>query len=149
MTTQQFQHQNHNNKRFFWFLCFLNKEEKCFCFCCSRFPHLSEDERLGVAAVQAEHEADRLKEFLDAGAKLLLLHATRGPRVKDPRLDDELEQILQSLRGRANKEKRSMKYSLFFFTTWKLHQKNRRNIEATKNGPRCSEGALYTFLKDG
>lgn len=108
MTTQQFQH-----KRFFWFLCFLNKEEKMFC--CSRFPHLSEDERLGVAAVQAEDEADWLKEFLDAGAKLLLLHATRGPRVKDPRLDDELEQILQSLRGRANKEKRSMKYSLGAF----------------------------------
>lgn len=65
-------------------------------------PYLCEDEGLWVAAVQAEDEADRLEEFLDAGAKLLLLHATSGPRVKDPRLDNKLKEILQSLRAVRN-----------------------------------------------
>lgn len=60
-------------------------------------PHLSEDESLWVAAVQAEDESDGLEEFLDAGSKLLLLHAAGGSGVKDARLDDKLEQILQSL----------------------------------------------------
>ena len=69
----------------------------CVCVCVCVFPHLGEDEGLWVAAVQAEDEADGLEEFLDAGAELLLLHPAGGPRVKDPRLDDELEEILQSL----------------------------------------------------
>lgn len=63
--------------------------------------HLCEDEGLWVATVQAEDEADRLKQFLDAGAKLFLLHPTSGPRVKDPRLDDKLKQIFQGLRWDA------------------------------------------------
>lgn len=62
-------------------------------------PHLREDERLRVAAVQAEDEADGLEQLLDAGAELLLLHAAGGARVQDPRLDDELEEILQRLGG--------------------------------------------------
>ena len=62
---------------------------------CSRY--LCEDEGLRVAAVQAQDEADGLEELLDAGAELLLLHTTGGPRVEDPGLDDELEQVLQGL----------------------------------------------------
>lgn len=58
---------------------------------------LGENECLWAAAVQAKHEADGLEELLDAGAKLFLLHATCGPRVQDPWLDYELEQILQCL----------------------------------------------------
>ena len=61
------------------------------------FPHLREDERLRAAAVQAQDEADGLKQLLDAAAKLLLLHPTGGPGVQDPGLDDELKQILQRL----------------------------------------------------
>lgn len=59
--------------------------------------HLREDQGLRVAAVQAEDEADGLEQLLDAGAKLVLLHAAGGPRVQDPRLDDKLEEVLQSL----------------------------------------------------
>lgn len=58
---------------------------------------LGENESLWAAAVQAQHEADGLEKLLDAGAELFLLHATGGSRVQDPRLDYELEQILQCL----------------------------------------------------
>lgn len=67
------------------------------------FAHLCEDEGLRVAAVQAEDKADRLEQFLDAGAKLVLLHAAGGPRVKDPRLHDKLEEVLESLRTDAGR----------------------------------------------
>lgn len=67
-------------------------------------PHLREDERLRVAAVQAEDEADGLEQLLDAGAELFLLHAAGGARVQDPRLDDELEEILQRLRAETQRE---------------------------------------------
>lgn len=67
-------------------------------------PHLREDERLRVAAVQAEDEADGLEQLLDAGAELFLLHAAGGARVQDPRLDDELEEILQRLRAESQRE---------------------------------------------
>lgn len=66
--------------------------------------HLREDERLRVAAVQAEDEADGLEQLLDAGAELFLLHAAGGARVQDPRLDDELEEILQRLRAETQRE---------------------------------------------
>lgn len=85
----------------FWHLMLVFKKwgEKAFvfvhvCVC----PHLCEDEGLWVAAIQAEDEADGLKEFLDAGAKLLLLHTASCPRVKDARLGDKLKQILQGLK---------------------------------------------------
>lgn len=58
---------------------------------------LCEDEGLGAAAVQAQDEADGLEELVDAGPELVLLHPTGGSRVQDPRLHNELEQVLQRL----------------------------------------------------
>lgn len=58
---------------------------------------LGENERLRAAAVQAEHEADGLEKLLDAGAELVLFHPAGGPRIEDPRLDDEFKQVFQSL----------------------------------------------------
>lgn len=64
---------------------------------------LREHQVLRAAAVQTEDEADGLEELLDAGPELLLLHAAGGPRVEDPGLHDELEQVLQGLRGQAGR----------------------------------------------
>lgn len=64
------------------------------------FPHLSEDESLWVAAVQAQDEADGLKKFLDAGSKLLLFHAAGRSRIKDARLDYEFKEVLEGLRDK-------------------------------------------------
>lgn len=83
------------------------------CVCVCVFPHLCEDEGLRVAAVQAEDEADGLEQFLDAGAELFLLHPAGGPRVKDPRLDDELEEILQRLRAETRREKQDNKHTQY------------------------------------
>lgn len=58
---------------------------------------LREHQVLRVATVQAQDEANGLEELLDAGPELVLLQSTGGPRVQDPGLDDELEQVLQSL----------------------------------------------------
>lgn len=58
---------------------------------------LGKNESLRAAAVQAQHEADGLEKLLDAVAEQFFLHATGGSRVQDPRLDYELEQILQCL----------------------------------------------------
>lgn len=66
-----------------------------------RPPDLCEDEVLGAAAVQAQHEADGLEELLDARPELLLLHPAGGPRVQDAGLDDELEEVLQGLQRRG------------------------------------------------
>lgn len=60
---------------------------------------LREHQVLRAAAVQAQDEADGLEEVLDAGSELVLLHATGGSGVQDPGLDDELEEVLQGLRG--------------------------------------------------
>lgn len=60
---------------------------------------LCEDQVLRAAAVQAQYEADRLEKLLDARPELVLLHPAGGSRVKDTRLDDELEQVLQGLGG--------------------------------------------------
>lgn len=65
----------------------------------SELSDLCEHQILWAAAVQAQDEADWLEELLDARSELLLLHPTGGSRVQDTRLDDELEQVLQSLRG--------------------------------------------------
>lgn len=43
--------------------------------------------------------AQRLEELLDAEAELFLLQPTGGARVQDPRLHDELEEVLQRLGG--------------------------------------------------
>lgn len=60
---------------------------------------LREDQVLRAAAVQAQDEADGLEEVLDAGSELVLLHPAGGSGVQDPGLDDELEEVLQGLRG--------------------------------------------------
>lgn len=60
--------------------------------------HLCEDEGLRVSAVQAEDKTDGLEQILDAASKVFLLHPAGRSRVEDPRLDDELEEILQSLK---------------------------------------------------
>lgn len=52
---------------------------------------------LRAAAVKAQHKADGLEELLNTGSELLLLHAAGSPRVQDPRLHNELKQVLQSL----------------------------------------------------
>lgn len=59
---------------------------------------LREHEVLRAAAVQTQDEADRLEELLDARPERLLLHPAGGSWVQDARLDDELEEVLQSLR---------------------------------------------------
>lgn len=59
---------------------------------------LREHQVLWASAVQTQDEANWLEELLDACSELLLLHPAGGSRVQDTRLDDELEQVLQSLR---------------------------------------------------
>lgn len=60
---------------------------------------LREHQVLRAAAVQAQDEADGLEEVLDASSELVLLHPAGGSGVQDPGLDDELEEVLQGLRG--------------------------------------------------
>lgn len=70
--------------------------------------HLSEEQHLGVAAVQAQDEADRLEQVLDAGSELLLLHSTGGPRVEHPGLDDELEEVFESLKATETRDEQRL-----------------------------------------
>lgn len=67
--------------------------------CLFQLSDLCENQVFWAAAVQAQDEAYWLEELLDARPELLLLHPTGGSRVQDTRLDDELEQIFQSLTG--------------------------------------------------
>lgn len=55
---------------------------------------LCEHQVLWAATVQAQDEADRLEELLDARPELLLLHPTGGSGVQDSGLDDELKEVL-------------------------------------------------------
>lgn len=59
---------------------------------------LCEHQVLRAAAVQTQDEADGLKEVLDAGSELVLLHPAGGSGIQDPGLDDELEEVLEGLR---------------------------------------------------
>lgn len=69
-----------------------------------KIANLCEDESLRAPAVQAEHKSDGLEKLLDAGAELFLLHSTSSSGVKDPRLDNKLEKILQGLKKQERKE---------------------------------------------
>lgn len=60
-------------------------------------PHLREEQCVAGAGVQAQDLAQRLEELLDAEAELFLLQPAGGARVQDPRLHDELEEVLQCL----------------------------------------------------
>lgn len=59
--------------------------------------NLCEDESFWAPTVQTQDESDGLEELVDAGPELFLLHPAGGPRVQDPRLYDELKQVLQRL----------------------------------------------------